>query len=132
MIVLIDSDILIEVSRHRDGKLISVWRALTDSEAEVMYAPVSAAELWAGALPHEHLVLTGLFRSLQCASSDGETGRQAGDYLRQFRKSHNLEIADAMIAAAAVQNQALLWTRNRKHYPMKEIVFYPGAGLRAV
>ncbi len=29
-----------------------------------------------------------------------------------------------MIAAAAVLHRADLWTRNRKHYPMKELSFY--------
>ena len=124
MTVVVDSDVLIEVSRNRDKKLISAWLALTESEIEVMYSPVSAAELWAGALPHEHDVLARVFHSLRCALSDEETGRLAGDYLRQYRKSHGVELADALIAAAAVQNQASLWTRNRKHYPMKEIVFY--------
>lgn len=124
MTVVVDSDVLIEVSRNRDGRLISAWLTLTESEIEVMYSPVSAAELWAGALPHEHDVLTRLFRSLRCALSDEETAKLAGDYLRRYRKSHGLELPDALIAAAAVQNQAALWTRNRKHYPMKEVTFY--------
>jgi hypothetical protein len=34
-----------------------------------------------------------------------------------------VELADALIAAGAVANGAGLWTRNRKHYPMKEVVF---------
>ena len=55
---------------------------------------------------------------------DGETGRRAGDYLRQYRKSHSVELGDALIAATAVQNDAALWTRNRKHYPMNELSFY--------
>jgi predicted nucleic acid-binding protein len=29
-----------------------------------------------------------------------------------------------LIAAAAVLNRADLWTRNRKHYPMKELMFF--------
>jgi hypothetical protein len=124
MTVIVDSDVLIEVSRNRDKKLISAWNVLTESEIEIMYSSVSAAELWAGALPHEHDVLTRIFRSLRCASSDVDTGRLAGDYLRHYRKSHGVELADALIAAACVQNGASLWTRNRKHYPMKEIVFY--------
>jgi predicted nucleic acid-binding protein len=44
--------------------------------------------------------------------------------LRQYRKSHGVEIADALIAAAAVANRAELWTRNRKHYPMKDVSFF--------
>lgn len=98
--------------------------ALSRSETEILYSPVTAAELWTGALPHEHEPLTRLFRALLCVSADGETGRQAGEFLRQYRKSHSLELGDALIAAAVVQNRAALWTRNRKHYPMKEIVFY--------
>lgn len=124
MMVVIDSDVLIEVSRHRDGRLISAWLALTDSEIEVMYSPVSAAELWAGALPREHDVLTRIFRSLRCVPCNEETGKLAGDFLRHFHRSHGVELPDALIAAAAVQNGAMLWTRNRKHYPMREVEFY--------
>lgn len=77
-----------------------------------------------GALPHEYEPLSRLFRALLCAPSDSETGRLAGEYLRQYRKSHSLELGDALIAAATVQNRAALWTRSRKHYPMKEVAFY--------
>lgn len=124
MTVLVDSDILIEVSRARDEKTLSRWNALSRSEMEILYSPVTAAELWTGAFQHEYESLAALLHSLQCALADAETGRLAGDYLRHYRKSHGLELADAMIAAAAVQNRADLWTRNRRHYPMKEVVFY--------
>jgi predicted nucleic acid-binding protein len=33
-------------------------------------------------------------------------------------------MSDSLIAATAVLNGAELWTRNRKHYPMKESTFY--------
>jgi len=55
---------------------------------------------------------------------DYETGYIAGRYLKQYRKSHGLALGDALIAAAAVQNDAALWTRNRKHFPMKDLVLY--------
>jgi hypothetical protein len=74
--------------------------------------------------PREHEALTNFFRTLSCVPIDYETGRQAGDYLRHYRKSHGLQIGDALIAATAVLNRAELWTRNRKHYPMKELKFY--------
>lgn len=132
MTVLVDSDILIEVCRGRDEDITSCWLELIGSRVLVLYSAVTAAELWSGALPSEYGLLRSLFQVLTCVSIDHEVGEQAGNYLRQFRKSHGVGLGDAMIAAAAVQNQAMLWTRNRKHYPMKEIVFYPGAGLRAV
>jgi predicted nucleic acid-binding protein len=122
--VLVDSDILIEVSRGRDELLLSKWLELSRSDSPVLYSPVTAAELWAGARPREHETLTRLFRALTCVVIDNEIGRQAGDYLRQYRGSHSVELGDALIAAAAVQSKGALWTRNRKHYPMRELTFY--------
>ena len=124
MTVLVDSDILIEVSRGKDQRILSRWAELSQSDNLILYSPVSVAELWAGARPREYEVLTRLFRVLICAPIDNETGRQAGDYLRQYRKSHGVELADALIASAASLSAAALWTRNRKHYPMKELSFY--------
>ncbi len=124
MTVLVDSDILIEVSRGQDREILSKWTELSRSDNPVLCSPVTVAELWAGARPREHEALTNLFRALLCVPIDSETDRQAGDYLRQYRKSHGLELGDALIAAAALLNRAELWTRNRKHYPMEELSFY--------
>lgn len=124
MTVLVDSDILIKVCRERDSDILSRWRELGQSGRAILYSPVTAAELWAGLRPREHEALTNFFRTLLCSPIDYETGRQAGDYLHQYRKSHGLQMSDALIAAAAVLNHATLWTRNRRHYPMRELTFY--------
>ena len=124
MTILVDSDILIEVSRGKDQGIVSRWTELGRSDTLILYSPVTVAELWAGARPREYEALANLFRALVCAPIDNETGRQAGDYLRQYRKSHGVELGDALIASAALLNRAELWTRNRKHYPMKELSFY--------
>jgi predicted nucleic acid-binding protein len=122
--VLVDSDVLIEVSRERNHDILFQWTQLAESASAILCSPVSSAELWAGALPREREATAKLFSTLLCVPIDYETGRQAGDYLRQYGKSHGLQISDALIAAAAVMNHAELWTRNRKHYPMKELSFY--------
>ena len=124
MILLIDSDILIEVARGRDAGILARWSELAESDDVVLCSPVSVAELWHGARPKEHKALADLFRVLACVPVDAETGRQAGEYLRVYHKSHAVELGDALIAAAAVQNRATLWTRNCKHYPMRGITFY--------
>lgn len=124
MSVLVDSDILIEVSRGRDTDLVSRWTELSRSDFVILYSPVTAAELWAGARPAEQDALDNLFRALKCVPIDAATGRLAGDSLRRYRKSHAVELGDALIAAAAVLNSARLWTRNRKHYPMKDLAFF--------
>jgi len=122
--VLVDSDVLIEVCRGSNEQILDRWLELSRAGTEILYSPITAAELWSGALLSEHDLLRNLFRALACVPIDSETGQQAGDYLRHYRKSHGIGLGDALIAAAAVLNQAALWTRNRKHYPMKELVFY--------
>jgi predicted nucleic acid-binding protein len=78
MTVLVDSDILIEVSRARDQDIVSQWLELSRSDGAVLYSPVSVAELWAGARANEHDALNNLFRALTCAPIDPEAGVMRG------------------------------------------------------
>jgi predicted nucleic acid-binding protein len=97
---------------------------LSKSDALILFSPINVAELWAGARRTEYDSLVALFDALVCAPADAAIGRRAGEYLRRYRKSHRVELGDALIAATAVTSGALLWTRNRKHYPMKELSFF--------
>jgi hypothetical protein len=124
MTVLVDSDILIEVTRGRDEGILARWAEAGGSEDPILCSPISVAELWQGARPKEYPFLTNLFQTLRCPPLDAETARLAGDYLRAYRKSHGLELGDALIAAGAATHGAALWTRNRKHYPMKGLLFF--------
>ena len=122
--VLVDSDIVIEVGRARDSGLLSRWYALGQSTQPILYTPVTMAELWHGVRPQDHAALDFLFATMNCVPLDKTIGRRAGDYLQQFSKSHRVELGDALIAAAASIHSCQLWTRNRKHYPMKDIEFF--------
>ena len=124
MSILIDSDIVIEVLRARDQAILSQWSALADSRSPVLVSPITIAEVGAGARAGELQAISRLFAPLTCVAIEQKIGRLAGEYLRQYGKSHNLKIADALIAASAAQSQAALWTRNRKHYPMPDLVFH--------
>jgi predicted nucleic acid-binding protein len=122
--VLIDSDILIEVSRARDNAILTRWDDLSRGNTVLFCSPVTVAELWHGARPHEQNTLAALFAAVNCVPIDLEIGQRAGHYLRQYAKSHHVELGDALIAATVCIHKLELWTRNRRHYPMKEIVFY--------
>jgi predicted nucleic acid-binding protein len=122
--VILDTDVAIEILRSRNETISSKWSALVASGSVVLYSPVIAAEVWAGALPHEHQLISIFFRPLICIPADYEIGKLAGELLRKFAKSHGLEIPDALIAATAIQNRAALWTRNRKHYPMPQLTIF--------
>jgi predicted nucleic acid-binding protein len=122
--VLIDSDIVIEVLRARDQAILSQWSVLADSHSPILVSPITIEEVGAGALAHELQIISRFFAPLTCVAIDRKIGQLAGEYLRRYSKSHNLKIADALIAASAAQNQATLWTCNRKHYPMPDLSFY--------
>jgi hypothetical protein len=122
--VVVDSDILIEVSRARDAAIVAKWKDLSESDALILFSPVTVAELWAGARPAEHASLEALFGALVCVPADAWVSRRAGEYIRRYRKSHAVELGDALIAASAVASGAALWTRNRKHYPMPELKYF--------
>jgi predicted nucleic acid-binding protein len=122
--LLIDSDILIEVLRARDNDLLARWEALSRNSTALFCSPVTIAELWHGARPQEVQALEALFAAINHVPIDAQIGQRAGDFLRQFAKSHHLELGDALIAASAFVHNLTLWTRNRRHYPMKTLAFY--------
>jgi predicted nucleic acid-binding protein len=124
MTVLIDSDVLIEVSRGRNTSIRTAWDRLRDSDAVLMCSPVTVAELWHGARAEDHELLDRLFDCFVCLPVDKDIARRAGDFLRQYARSHGLDLGDALIAATASIHGAELWTRNRKHYPMKDLAFF--------
>lgn len=122
--VLIDSDILIEVSRGRDPAILAQWSQLALSKLPLFCSPVTVAEIWHGARPLEHAAITALFSVVQCVSIDLAIGYRAGEYLRRFARSQHVELGDALIAATASLHNLTLWTRNRRHYPMTDVAFY--------
>ena len=122
--VLVDSDILIEISRARNADILARWDALSEGTEAVFCSPVTVAELWQGVRPHERKLMAALFAAVACIPIDLNIGQLAGDYLSRYARSHHVELGDALIAATASLHQLRLWTRNRKHYPMPEILFY--------
>jgi predicted nucleic acid-binding protein len=78
MTVLVDSDILVEVSRARNPDTVARWIELSNSDSAVLYSPISVTEVWAGARPNEYDSLNNLLRALRCMPIDEEASHQAG------------------------------------------------------
>jgi predicted nucleic acid-binding protein len=124
MNILLDSDVVLEVLRAKDQAVLVKWSVLTESKDEVFFSPLTAAEVWPRVRPDEHAAIARFFRPLTCAKIDYGVGQLAAELFREYSKSHDVEIADALIAATAIQNQAALWTLNRQHFPMAELTLY--------
>ncbi|MCH7474424.1 MAG: PIN domain-containing protein [Gemmatimonadetes bacterium] len=124
--VILDSDVIIEVLRGR-ADVIEGAHALETSATPSYCTPISVAEVYAGVRPGEEEVTRAFFEARGEVVLDAATGRRAGLYLARYAQSHGVEIADALIAAAATTSELRLWTLNRKHYPMDDIQFFEPA-----
>ena len=99
-------------------------QTLVQNHAQLFWSPVSIAEIFAGVRKGEEDDVSNLFLLLEPLSITSEIGRQAGQFLKSFAKSHGVELGDALIAACAATEGFSLWTLNRKHYPMRGLDFY--------
>jgi len=117
---LLDTDIVIGCLRgeawarevllrcHQRGHLLS-------------YTPITSTEIYRGLRHGEEEITSEFFATLTCIQLTCEMGETAGKYQQQFRASHGVELADALIAAASVHSHAILLTTNAKHYPMPDL-----------
>lgn len=126
--VLLDSDVIIEVLRERSPGIVRKWINVVNTGEPLFYSPVSLAEVRHGMRERERELIERVFSGMTCVSIDQEIGRRSGDYLRSFHASHSLALGDALIAATAAVHQLHLWTQNRKHFPMTDLLFFIGPG----
>ncbi len=91
---------------------------------------VAWAEIFAGLRPGEEAMTEAFFHARGEVVIDAVTGRRAGVYLSRYARSHGVEIADALVAAAAASTGLRLWTLNRRHYPMGDLRFYEPPATR--
>lgn len=120
--VLIDSDIIIEILRGRARPLRTAL-GLEEAGVPTFCTAISWAEVYAGVRPAEEVATRTFFEARGELVLDSRIGRAAGTYLARYARSHGVELADALIAAAAVASGLRLWTQNRKHYPMDDVRF---------
>jgi predicted nucleic acid-binding protein len=104
---LVDSDVLVDFLR---GKSKAVYYVKAHSK-KIILSSISVAELYAGVRDGEEREeldeFVGLFPILPVTP---EIAKMGGIYKRDFFKSHNIGLADAIIAD--------IKTLNVKHFPM--------------
>lgn len=121
--VLVDSDVIIELLRGNEA-VLGTLEFLMAKGTSLFYSPISRAEIDQGLRPGEEGTAQELFAQFNCIDIDDDIGKRAGKYLKDWRKSHSVELGDALIAASAAGNKTPLFTFNRKHYPMPDIAFF--------
>jgi predicted nucleic acid-binding protein len=123
--ILLDSDVIIAWLRGSESVAGAVMNLL-ETGHNLLWTPVSVAEIFAGARKTESARVETLFLILETLPISETIGKEAGRYLQKYSKSHSLELGDALIAASASVAGLSLWTLNKKHYPMPEVrLFHP-------
>lgn len=117
--VLLDSTVLIDLLRRRNGAVSRLSRVQTSGDVPWVCA-VSVEEVSRGLRPSEDDDAIRLFEGLQVAPLGLPEGRLAGYWRRSFAKrGRTLSQADCFIAAATVGIDARLATGNPRDFPMR-------------
>lgn len=120
--MIVDSDVLIEILRGNRRTTAWFQKQRTTGTA-IRYSPVTRAEVRAGARPRDKAAISALFESIEVAPIEGSTADLAGDQLARYARSHQVQLGDALIAAAALENGDELASFNTKHFPgVKKVV----------
>jgi tRNA(fMet)-specific endonuclease VapC len=79
---------------------------------------ITAFELWAGSKsPQQVAAVESLLAAVTVLPLDGSSARRAGEVRRDLeRGGRTIGMADSLIAGIALDHEAILITRNRKHY----------------
>ena len=113
--LLFDTDVLIDYLRD----LPEAVSYLEAQSGILCTSAVSAAELWAGVREGGERDRPGRFLSaFDVIPVDAALAERGGLYCRDYRPAHGTELTDALIAATAEAQDAVLVTLNEKHYPM--------------
>jgi hypothetical protein len=114
-VLLLDTSVLIDVLRGSDPA--AQWLASRDHVPTC--SELTRAEVLRGVRSAERSNTERLLSSLRWMPVDEPVSRRAGEFGRQYRRSHpGLGIVDFVIAATAQLLEADLATANVRHYPM--------------
>ena len=119
--VLLDTDVVINLLKKKEE---TVEKITSFKEYEFYISPIVVAEVYAGARPKEIAQIEELLSYFKSVEINNEIGLMTGKYANEFRKAFNgISLEDFMIAGTAKYYKLALWTYNKKHYPMRDLVF---------
>lgn len=115
--ILVDSDVLI--AHLRGGEQAHAWLKEARRRGPLAASVVSIAELTGGMRSTERREVWSLLGSLRAEPVTELVARRAGEFMRQYRRSHSgIGLPDYLIAATAETRGLMLATLNVRHFPM--------------
>ena len=118
---LLDTDTLIDFSKGR-GPVISGLLALREAGHQLAVCPVNVAEFYSGVAPEDQATWDSFFKGLHYWDITRKAASRAGQLRYEFaRQGIAISTPDALIAAVAEEQEAVIVTNNLKDYPMEDI-----------
>lgn len=118
--ILVDSDVLIahlRGSEDAQGWLLDARR----KTGQLATSVVTVTEITGGMRTTERREVTRLLSSLRLEPVGDRIALRAGEFMRQFHRSHSgIGLGDYLVAATAKVRGLELATLNIRHYPMFE------------
>ena len=115
--ILLDTDVL--VAHLRGVEAARDWLLEVRSRQPLAISVVTVAELTGGMRSPERRAVWDLLATLRTEPVSDPVARQAGELMRQYRRSHSgIGLGDYLIAATATTHGLDLATLNVRHFPM--------------
>jgi predicted nucleic acid-binding protein len=114
--ILFDTSVLIA---HLRGNEQATQLLLNTPNEQRLASVLARIEIEGGMRSGERREVGSLFSVLQMLPVTDAVARRAGEFLRQYRRSHaGIDLVDYAVAATAELHAARLVTLNVKHFPM--------------
>ncbi|MCL4428848.1 MAG: PIN domain-containing protein [Deltaproteobacteria bacterium] len=82
--------------------MVSRAKALSaETYGKIFITPIQVTEVYSGMTGNEKIKTKELIESFYMLDINKQIGELAGEYMQKFRKSHNIELADAIIGTTA-------------------------------
>ena len=114
-LIIVDTDLLIDVGRGNDVAI--TYLENLEASSKMAISAVTQMELFVGCQNKRELRATEQFlERFEILKLNEQISNIAVDLLREYRLSHGLLIADAIIAATAISFEVPFTSKNQKDY----------------
>ena len=122
MKLFLDTDVIINILK-KNPETIDKFKYLAQNSTTFFISPIVIAEIYHGAKEKEYKQIEQLFSYFKILDINSNIGYYAGKYANRYSKAYNkISLEDYLIAATVKFYNLQLWTYNKKHYPMEDIV----------
>jgi predicted nucleic acid-binding protein len=118
----IDSDIMIWYLRGEKSAAKFFKKVRKSNEYDLYIGAMQRAEIVFFMRPEEEELTSFFLSQLKTVAVDQDIIDNAGKLYRKYNPSHGTDINDAILAATVLQTGGVVFTLNKKHYPMSNLI----------